>query len=153
MPTRGITTFGLAYPPPSPPGDTLRGWGEWGWLRCSDAPGGHQGRGAAAKCVGERGPPPTPRATLKAHTTPHHPPSPLPYIDMHACLEVYLSHSKMTDQEPGRPQGCILEDSPVLQANSRTTAPSLCTCRGDAYDDGCTFRTLISFHSPRSLLL
>src|SRR5437588_8622324 len=57
MPSRGITTFGLAHPPPSPPGDTLRGWGRvgLGWLRCSDAPCGHQGRGAAAKCVGERG--------------------------------------------------------------------------------------------------
>src|SRR5947209_17201897 len=41
MPTRGITPFGLAHPPPSPPGDTLRGGGV-GWLRCSDAPGGHQ---------------------------------------------------------------------------------------------------------------
>src|SRR5437588_3228749 len=87
---------------------------------------------------------PTPRATIKALTTPHHPPSPLQYIDMHACLEVYWSCSKIT---------LLSAYSPVLQANSRTTAPSLCTCRGDAYDDGCTFRTLISFHPPRSLLL
>ncbi len=27
MPTRGITTFALAHPPPSPPGNTLRGGG------------------------------------------------------------------------------------------------------------------------------
>src|SRR6266566_647882 len=45
MPARGITTFGLAHPPPSPPGDTLRGGGEWGWLRCSDVPCGHQACG------------------------------------------------------------------------------------------------------------
>ena len=44
MPTGGITTFGLAHPPPSPPGDALRGGGG-GWLRCSDAPGGHQAPG------------------------------------------------------------------------------------------------------------
>src|SRR5437764_462345 len=87
---------------------------------------------------------PAPRATIKALTTPHHPPSPLQYIDMHACLEVYWSCSKIT---------VLSVCSPVLQANSRTNAPRLCTCRGDAYDDGCTFRTLISFHSPWSLLL
>ncbi len=51
MPTRGITPFALAHPPPSPSGDTLRG-GEGGWLRWSDAPGGHQACGSLRKVSG-----------------------------------------------------------------------------------------------------
>src|SRR6266700_34596 len=49
MPTRGITTFGRAHPPP-PHKEARRG--EGGGLSCSDAPGGHQACGPLRKVSG-----------------------------------------------------------------------------------------------------
>src|SRR6266699_3381139 len=70
MPTRGITTFGLAHPPPSPPGDTLRGWGLVGPLR-------NVSERATPLPAGDPKGPPNPTSSALAPTDQDHPAAPI----------------------------------------------------------------------------
>ena len=70
MPARGITTFGLAHPPPSPPGDTLRGWGRVGPLR-------NVSERATPLPAGDLKGPPSPSSSALAPTDQDHPASPI----------------------------------------------------------------------------